>query len=139
MKDQEALNREHIVLLNSQIESIESHLAESGYSRTPSSNLIISKNWSDDEWRSIEDVLDKYDRDIERIEKEGNAEEYPDMHGFESELKRLMTTDYPSVKRIILAVAAEGRFAYVSREYAKWLDNSETKSILRYLKENQCF
>ena len=46
MKDQEALNRGHIVLLNSQIESIESHLAESGYSRTPSSNLIITNGAS---------------------------------------------------------------------------------------------
>ncbi len=131
MKDQEALNREHIELLNRQVERIESHLEDSGFTPSPSSNITVSKNWSYDEWHSIEDVLDKCDRAIEA----GNE---CDMDAFESELKTLMGTDYSTVKQIVLAVSAEGRFAYVCRDYANHLNNSETKSILRNLKKNQC-
>ena len=132
MKNQEKLNREHIEILNRQVESIERHLEESGYNCSPSDNIIISSNWSEEDRRSIEDVLDKYDRDIEK----GRI---PDMSVFEGELKTLMEIDYSTVKRIILALSAEGRFAYVCREYAKWLNTSETRFILENLKKNQCF
>ncbi len=132
MKNQETLNREHIELLNRQIESIELHLEDSDYTRSPSSNIIVSNNWNNDDWRSIEDVLDRYDRDIEA----GND---CNMNVFEAELETLMGIDYSMVKLIILAVSAEGRFAYVCRDYANHLNTSETRFILRNLKKNRCF
>ncbi len=132
MKNQETLNREHIERLNRQIESIELHLEDSGYTPSPSSNIIVSNNWNNDDWRSIEDVLDRYDRDIEA----GND---CSMNAFEAELKTLMGIDYSMVKLIILAVSAEGRFAYVCRDYANHLNTSETEFILENLKKNRCF
>ena len=61
------------------------------------------------------------------------------MNAFEAELKTLMGIDYSMVKLIILAVSAEGRFAYVWRDYANHLNTSESEFILENLKKNRCF